>query len=125
MLTIDESSMTKKGRASVGVSRQWNGRLGKQDNSQTGVYSALSCGSRVCLTGSRLFLSKEWIGDPERCRKAGVPEARIGQGYLTKIDHARELIDEAIANGLVFGCVAMDAFYGRDSTLRRFMEERG
>jgi len=125
VLTIDESSMTKKGRASVGVSRQWNGRLGKQDNSQTGVYSALNCGNRVCLTGSRLFLPKEWINDPERCRKAGVPEARLAQGYLTKIDHARELIGEALANGLEFGCVAMDAFYGRDSTLRRFMEERG
>ena len=125
VLCIDESSHAKKGKASVGVARQWNGRLGKEDNCQTGVYSALNCGTRVCLTGCRLYLPGEWIDDPERCRKAGVPESRIAQGHLTKIDHARELIDEAIANGLVFGCVAMDAFYGRDSTLRRFMEERG
>ena len=124
VLSIDESSNAKKGIASVGVARQWNGRLGKEDNSQTGVYSALSCGSRVCLTGARLFLPKEWIEDPERCRKAGVPQERIEQGHRSKLDHARELIEEAQANGLQFGCVAMDAFYGRDSTLRRFMEER-
>lgn len=124
VLSIDESSNAKKGRASVGVSRQWNGRLGKEDNCQTGVYSALSCGERVCLTGARLFLPKEWMDDPERCRKAGVPQERIEQGQRSKLDHARELMDEALANGIEFGCVAMDAFYGRDATLRRFMEQR-
>uniref|UniRef100_UPI0025E01C99 transposase n=1 Tax=uncultured Thiodictyon sp. TaxID=1846217 RepID=UPI0025E01C99 len=30
-LLIDESGITKKGRHSVGVSRQWNGRLGNVD----------------------------------------------------------------------------------------------
>jgi len=124
VLCIDESSNAKKGRASVGVARQWNGRLGKEDNAQTGVYSALCCGERVCLTGARLYLPKEWSADPERCRKAGVPEERLEQGHLSKIDHARELIEEAVAHGLEFGCIAMDAFYGRDSSLRRFMEER-
>ena len=67
VLCIDESSNAKKGRASVGVARQWNGRLGKEDNAQTGVYSALSCGSRVCLTGARLFMPKEWLKDIRGC----------------------------------------------------------
>ena len=40
----------------------------------------------------------------------------------SKIDHARELILEARANGIEFACVAMDSFYGRDSTLRRLLE---
>ena len=31
-LLIDESGFTKKGKMSVGVARQWNGRLGKVDN---------------------------------------------------------------------------------------------
>ena len=30
-LLIDESGVTKKGKKSVGVARQWNGRLGKVD----------------------------------------------------------------------------------------------
>lgn len=123
VLSIDESANAKKGGASVGVARQWNGRLGKEDNCQVGVYSALSCGSHVCLVGARLYLPKEWTQDSERCQKAGVPQERLEQGYQTKIDHARELILEARANGIEFGCVAMDGFYGRDSTLRRFLEQ--
>ena len=65
----------------------------------------------------------DWINDPERCRKAGVPEERIEQGHLTKIDHARELLEEALANGVQAACVSMDALYGRNAGLRRFMEE--
>ncbi|MEZ0387870.1 MAG: transposase [Verrucomicrobium sp.] len=56
VLCIDESSHAKKGKASVGVARQWNGLLGKEDNCQTGVYSALTCGPHVCLAGARLYL---------------------------------------------------------------------
>ena len=78
----------------------------------------------MCLTGARLYLPKEWCEDPERCRKAGVPEERIAQGLLTKIDLASELIDEALANGQEFSCVAMDSFYGRDGNLRRSLTQR-
>jgi SRSO17 transposase len=38
-LAIDESSNRKAGNHSVGVSRQYNGNLGKVENSQTGVYT--------------------------------------------------------------------------------------
>ena len=34
ILIIDESGFAKKGEASAGVARQWNGRLGKVDNCQ-------------------------------------------------------------------------------------------
>ena len=125
VLCIDESSNAKKGTKSVGVARQWNGRLGKEDNCQTGVYSALCSGSNVCLVGARLFLPKQWSLDPARCRQAGVPEHRIEKGHQTKIDLALELIEQAVANGIKFGCVALDAFYGRDSNLRRSMEAEG
>jgi SRSO17 transposase len=125
VLVIDESGNTKKGRSSVGVGQQYNGRLGKQDNCQVGVYAALNCGTRVTIIGARLFLPEDWINDPERCRKAGVPEERIEQGHRTKIDHARELLEEALANGVQFACVSMDALYGRNAGLRRSIEEKG
>ena len=48
-LLIDESGFTKKGRHSVGVARQWNGRLGKVDNCQVGVFAALSRGPAATL----------------------------------------------------------------------------
>ena len=56
ILIIDESGFAKKGEASAGVARQWNGRLGKVDNCQVGVFSALSAGNRGVLTGARLYL---------------------------------------------------------------------
>ncbi len=40
-LVIDESAFAKKGEMSAGVARQWNGRLGKTDNSQVGVFAAV------------------------------------------------------------------------------------
>jgi SRSO17 transposase len=42
VLVIDPSAHTKKGNGSVGVKPQWNGRLGKIDNCQVGIYLAWS-----------------------------------------------------------------------------------
>ncbi len=53
---IDESAVAKKGAASAGVARQWNGRLGKVDNSQVGVFMALCRGTMASLFDSRLYL---------------------------------------------------------------------
>ncbi|MBE0437653.1 MAG: transposase, partial [Methylomicrobium sp.] len=49
VLLFDESAIAKKGEASAGVARQWNGRLGKVDNCQVGVFGALGKGDRVAL----------------------------------------------------------------------------
>jgi len=121
MLIIDESAVTKKGKASVGVARQHNGRLGKQDNCQVGVHSVLNCGVRSAMIGSRLFLPDEWVEDPERCKKVGVPEKEIKK--RTKIELARELIEQAIEQKVRFSCVGVDAFYGRDSTFLEWMND--
>lgn len=115
MLMIDESGFSKKGRHSVGVARQYNGRLGKVDNCQVGVFSALSVGSRTSLIGSRLYLPKEWTEDAKRCKKAGIPKER--QKYKTKNELAWELIEEAVETGVEFDWVGMDAGYGRDQSL--------
>ena len=41
-LIIDESSFAKQGDRSVGVARQWSGRLGKVDNCQVPVFAVLA-----------------------------------------------------------------------------------
>jgi SRSO17 transposase len=38
VIVFDPSAFAKKGRHSVGVARQWCGRLGKVDNCQVGVF---------------------------------------------------------------------------------------
>ena len=114
-LLIDESAFAKKGEKSAGVSRQYNGRLGKVDNSQIGVFAALARDQRAVLTGARLYLPKEWVADPKRCRAAGIPKDQ--QIFRTKGDLAWELIEETIQDGIDFETVGFDAGYGRDQAL--------
>ena len=123
VICIDESAFSKKGIKSVGVSRQWNGRLGKIDNCQVGVYASLCDGSTSSIIDYRLFLPKEWIDDTNRCEKAGIPEDK--RVYRTKIELAIEMVDAAVSRGIQFGYVAADAFYGRDSKFLNALSERG
>jgi len=116
VLSLDESGLTKKGKKSAGVARQYNGRLGKVDNCQVGVFASLcNGGDRSGIIDYRLFLPDEWIKDPQRCEKAGIPEEHIVK--KTKIDHAYDMIVKAIARGIIFEWIAADAFYGRDLSL--------
>ena len=99
-LIVDESAFSKKGKKSVGVARQWNGRLGKVDNCQVAVFAALGCGDQVTLTDSRLYLPEEWTNDKNRCRNAGVPEEHLK--FKTKRDLALEMIVQARKNKLSY-----------------------
>jgi SRSO17 transposase len=110
-LLIDESGMPKKGTESVGVARQWLGRLGKIDNGQVAVFTALCRGTDVSLVNGRLYLPKEWTDDPERCRKAKVPEDYLL--FKTKDEIAYEQVLHAKELGLEFGWVGADAGYGK------------
>jgi SRSO17 transposase len=122
MLLIDESAHGKKGDKSVGVARQHNGRLGKTDNCQVGVYSALALETRATLTGCRLYLPEVWVQDRPRCLAVGIPEAEIR--FRTKIELAQELVIEAQANGLEFAWVGIDAGYGRDQGFLCWVADR-
>ena len=76
-LIIDESSFAKQGDRSVGVARQWCGRLGKVDNCQVAVFAVLTDGERHTPVDMRLYLPQRWIDDPARCDQAEIPaEAR-------------------------------------------------
>lgn len=115
MLLLDESCFTKKGDKSAGVKRQYNGRLGKVDNCQVGVFSALTHGTRVVLTGARLYLPEEWVEDPDRCKAAAIPESE--RRFRTKPELAWELVEQADTDGVQFDWVGMDSIYGRDQAL--------
>ena len=60
VLVFDPSAFPKKGTESVGVKRQWCGRLGKVDNCQVGVFLAYVSRKEHALADFRLYLPKEW-----------------------------------------------------------------
>src|ERR671920_1480135 len=111
---IDDTSFPKKGRHSVGVARQYCGQLGKQDNCQVAVTLSLANGTTSLPVAYRLYLPKEWTGDPVRLRQAGVPEAIT---FQTKPEIALAQIRAAAEAGLPRGVVLMDAGYGNDMRL--------
>ena len=115
---IDESSFEKKGKKSVGVARQWLGRLGKVDNGQVGVFSSLCNGSYSVLTDARLYLPEEWTKDRDRCLEAKIPEEKIV--FKTKDELALDMVDHARELGLKYGWVGADAGYGKG--LKFFLE---
>ena len=123
MLLVDESGFAKKGNKSVGVARQWNGRLGKVDNCQVGVFAALSDGERAALVDLGLFLPESWTSDAERCEAAKIPETE--RQARTKPELAWEMIQQARVRGLRFGWVGLDSLYGHAPWLLRDIEDAG
>lgn len=122
-LYVDESAFVKKGRASVGVQRQYCGRLGKLENCQVGVFAALGCGTRAALVGFRLFLPEAWVQDPARCAKAKVPEAE--QVHRTKTELALAMVKAARERGSSHRWVGGDEVYGNNHAFAAALDELG
>ena len=112
---IDDTGFRKKGRHSVGVSRQYCGQLGKQENCQVAVSLSLATAHASLPVAYRLYLPESWASDAARRAKAGVP-AELG--FQTKIEIACDQIRAGWAAGLPPAPVLMDAGYGAHSELR-------
>jgi SRSO17 transposase len=109
------TSFPKKGRHSVGVTRQYYGELGKQDNCQVAVTLSIANHDASLPVAYRLYLPKDWASDRKRRRKVGVPEEIT---FKTKPEIALTQIHWACEAGLPRGAVLMDAGYGVDTDLR-------
>jgi SRSO17 transposase len=92
-LFIDESGWKKAGKASVGVARQYLGRLGKVDNGQVAVFASLVQEDKVGMSNTRLYVPETWIAEPSRCRKAGIPDDQ--RVFKTKPELALEMVRAA------------------------------
>jgi SRSO17 transposase len=121
-LVVDDTALPKQGRHSVGVARQYCGRLGKRANCQVLVSLTLARAEVPVAVGLRLFLPDGWAADPDRCTRAGVPEER--RRALAKTDLALEEIDRVIAAGVRFGRLLADAGYGASAAFRQGLSER-
>jgi SRSO17 transposase len=91
VIVIDPSAFPKQGKRSVGVARQWCGRLGKVDNCQVAVYMGYVSRKGHALVNTRLYLPREWTNDRRRCKAAGVPR---GVRFQTRHQHGLEMLDE-------------------------------
>ena len=120
VLVFDPSAHAKKGSASVGVQRQWCGRLGKIDNCQVGVYLSYVSRREHALVDVRLYLPEAWAQDQERRKKAGVPkEVR----FRTRHQLALEMLDEH-GSRLPHSWLAGDDEMGRSTRFRRDLQGR-
>jgi SRSO17 transposase len=121
VIVFDPSAFAKKGKNSVGVARQWCGRLGKVDNCQVSVFLGYVSRQEHALVNMRLYLPKEWTGDRKRCVAAGVPD---GTRFRTRHELALEMLDEQ-GTLLPHAWVAGDDEMGRPAEFRRDLRERG
>jgi SRSO17 transposase len=122
-LLLDESSFQKKGRKSVGVARQWSGRMGKVENCQVAVFAALAQGTYSTLVDTRLYLPQEWAQDRKRCAAAGIPESE--RVLKSKAELAFEMVVQARRNGVRFRWVGVDGGYGKDPAFLRRLAAHG
>ncbi len=122
MLIVDESAEQKAGECSAGAGRQHNGRLGKIEMSQVGVFAALVTPRVNTWIDGALFFPEHWFTEAyaEQRQKVGLP---AGRTFKTKPELAGDLIQRIRANGVPFEAVAMDDLYGRNAQLRKRLDE--
>lgn len=121
VIVFDPSGFKKKGTKSVGVARQWLGRLGKVDNGQVAVYMGYASRVEHALVDTRLYLPEEWTKDKKRCAQAGVPKDQMR--FRTRHQLSLEMLDEH-GDMLPHAWVAGDDEMGRSTRFRRDLDSR-
>ena len=124
MALLDESADAKAGIKTAGAARQYNGRLGKVDLCQVGVFLSFVKGNTWTWVDGELFLPERWFA-PEMAevyQELGIPADRC---FKTKVELGWEMIQRAQANGLPFEAVGCDDLYGRADWFRAKMAEAG
>ena len=119
---IDDTSIVKKGTESVGVARQYCGRLGKQENCQVAVTLSVANSVASLPVAYQLYLSESWIKDRKRREKTHVPETVV---FRTKPEIALDQITNAVSEGVPRGVVLADAGYGGVTEFRDGLTARG
>jgi SRSO17 transposase len=119
---IDETAFAKKGTHSAGVARQHNGRLGKEDNCQVGVFLVGVTPDGAALLDQQLFLPECWCTATREAKdrrvKAHIPEDVI---FRTKPQIAAKLVRNVAVLGQVeLDWVVADTEYGRSG---HFLDE--
>jgi len=121
VIVFDPSAFAKSGKQSVGVARQWCGRLGKVENCQVAVYMGYVSAEEHALVDTRLYMPKDWTQDKARREKAGVPNT---VRFRTRHQLCLEMLASHGAK-LPHGWIAGDDEMGRPYTFRRRLDTLG
>jgi SRSO17 transposase len=99
VLSVDSSEFPKKGKYSVGVARQYCGRLGKTENCQSGVFIGYSSPKGYVLLDRQIFLPEVWFTKDyqDRWEKCKIPDDTI---FKTKPQLAVEMVNKIYASDL-------------------------
>jgi SRSO17 transposase len=119
---VDATGFPKKGKHSVGVTRQYCGQVGKQENCRVAVSLSTATWSSSLPIAYGLYLPKEWAEDSERREKTEVPDE---VEFQTKPDIAMDQIRAAVAANLDRGVVLADAAYGINTEFREELTKLG
>lgn len=122
VLVLDDTSLPKQGRHSVGVARQYCGALGKIANCQSIVTWHWAAPGLHWPLAARLYLPAVWTDDPARMTRAGVPPG--AQRFREKWRIALELLDEMKAQLPAYQAIVFDAGYGVVLPLLAELEKR-
>jgi SRSO17 transposase len=117
---VDDTGFPKKGRHSVGVTRQYCGQVGKQDNCRVAVSLSVATWNSSLPVAYDLYLPKDWAEDFRRRKKAEVPKEIA---FQTKPEIALDQIRAAVAANLDRGVVLADAAYGINTEFRDGLTE--
>ena len=112
---VDDTGFAKKGVHSVGVARQYCGRLGKTDNCQIAVTLSIANHAASLPIAYQLYPPEDWALDEARREKARVPDEVT---FRTKPEIALAQIGTALAAGVAPGVLLADARYGADGAFR-------
>ena len=119
---IDDTGIMKKGTHSVGVARQYCGTIGRPANCRVAVSLSVTTATSSLPVGWRLYLPETWAKDPQRRKKAGIPE---DAGFETKPQIAFQQIQQALDDGITPAPVLADTAYGNNYQFRHRITELG
>jgi SRSO17 transposase len=119
---VDDTGLVKKGTHSVGVTRQYCGQVGKQENCRIGVSLSVSTAEASLPIAWRLYLPEVWTEDKKRRKATGIPDDMV---FQTKPQIALQQIRAAVDRQISSAPVLADAAYGNDSKFREGLRDLG
>jgi SRSO17 transposase len=117
---VDDTGFPKKGTHSVGVTRQYCGQVGKQENCRVAVSLSISTAALSLPIAWRLYLPEVWSEDRKKRKATGVPQEIR---FQTKPEIALDQIRAAVNRGVPVAPILADAAYGNDTKFREGITE--